>query len=65
MNKDKIIGLLLDGAYWNQAEEKFYHPSFRKGYRAMRWSNISMYAAKKALGDKLAYNNETTIFKLA
>lgn len=64
MNKDKIIELLNDGAYLNSTEQKFYHPSFRKGYRKMRWSDISFSAAHNALGKKLSYNEETTIYKL-
>jgi hypothetical protein len=65
MNKVKILELLADGAYLNSKEDRFYHPSFRKGYRAMTWTNISFAAAQKALGSKLAYDPETTIYKIA
>ena len=64
MNKDKIIELLKDNAYYSTAENRFYHPSFRKGYRAMRWSDISLAAAKRALGDQIEYDPETGITKL-
>lgn len=65
MNKDKIIELLQDGAYLNALEYRFYHPSFRKGYRAMRNSDISFMAASRALGAKLVYSRETQTYKLA
>jgi hypothetical protein len=64
MNKDKIIELLQDGAYLNALEYRFYHPSFRKGYRAMRSSDISFMAAMRALGAKLVYSRETQTYKL-
>jgi hypothetical protein len=59
MNKDTIIALLLDGAYLDHATNRFYHPSFRKGYRAMRSTAISFMAAQRALGNKLQYDIET------
>ena len=48
MNKAKIVELLRDGAYLNIAEGRFYHPSFRKGYRALQVSNISFAAAENS-----------------
>jgi hypothetical protein len=53
MNKAKIIELLQDGAYFNSRENKFYHPSFRKGWRKMRWTDISWQAAERALYGQL------------
>lgn len=47
MNKDKIIELLEDGAYFDSLDSKFYHPSFRKGWRKMTSSNISWWAVKR------------------
>ena len=49
MNSQAILELLLDGAYLNSTEYKFYHPSFRKGWRKMCSSNISFAAAEKQL----------------
>ncbi len=46
MNKDKIIELLEDGAYFDLLECKFFHPSFRKGWRKMTSDNISWQAAQ-------------------
>ena len=65
MNKDKIIELFKNGAYFNSAENRFYHPSFRKGFRTMYFSDISFIAAKRVLNNQLVYNAETTISKLA
>jgi hypothetical protein len=48
MNKDKIVALLENGAYW--AEGKLYHPSFRKGFRQCRYSDISWQAVRRAHG---------------
>lgn len=50
MNSQKIVELMLDGAYLQvdyQNGDKFYHPSFKKGWRKLRWSNISFQAALK------------------
>jgi hypothetical protein len=49
MNSQKILDLLLDGAYLNSTEYKFYHPSFRKGWRKMSSNNISFSAAESKL----------------
>ena len=49
MNSQKIFELLMDGAYLNSTEYKFYHPSFRKGWRKMSSGNISFAAAEKKL----------------
>jgi hypothetical protein len=65
MNKAKILELLADGAYLNSKEDRFYHPSFRKGYRAMRNSDISFMAAQNALRSKLVYDPATQIYKIA
>lgn len=47
MNKDKIIALLEDGAYFDWRNEQFYHPSFRKGWRKMTGGNISWQAVER------------------
>ena len=65
MNKDKFIELLKDGASMDELADKFFHPSFRKGWRKIRSSNISWWAAKTALRnelvctDKLVYTIKT------
>lgn len=64
MNKDKIIELFQNGAYLNALKYRFYHPSFKKGYRAMRNSDISFMTASRALGAKLVYSRETQTYKL-
>jgi hypothetical protein len=43
MNSQKILELFLDGAY--QQDGKFYHPSFRKGWRKLGFGNISYDSA--------------------
>lgn len=65
MNKDKIVEFFNDGAYFNSSENKFYHPSFRKGWRKMTFTDISLIAAERVLGSKLKFNPETMITKLA
>lgn len=50
MNKDKIIELLQDGAYFDLLNQKFYHPSFRKGWRKMKSSDISWWAVSRIHG---------------
>ena len=47
MNKDKIIELLEDGAYFDSLASKFVHPSFRKGWRKMVNGDISWVAADR------------------
>lgn len=47
MNKDKIIELLEDGASFDLLDQKFYHASFRKGWRKMTSGNISWQAAER------------------
>lgn len=62
MNKAKIIALLQDGAFFNRWEDKFFHPSFRKGWRKMKWSDISWAAAERALYGQL--DDTDGIYKL-
>lgn len=65
MNKDAIVNLFNDGAYFDGKESKFYHPSFRKGWRKMTYSDISLIAAERFFGSKLKLDPETMIKKLA
>ena len=50
MNKDKIIELLEDGAYFDLRDSKLVHPSFRKGWRKMYPWNISWTAVERYYG---------------
>jgi hypothetical protein len=50
MNRDKMIELMETGATFDWLEEKFYHVSFRKGWRKMRKSNISWQAVERMHG---------------
>ena len=51
MNKDKMIELLEDGASFDWVNRKFFHPSFRKGFRKISSSNISWMAVEREHGD--------------
>ena len=58
MNSEKIINILLDGAYLE--DFKLHHPSFRKGWRKMSIGNISFIAAEnklKKIGKQIKYEN--------
>jgi hypothetical protein len=50
MNKAKMIELLEDGASFDWVNHKFFHPSFRKGFRTIYSSNISWGAVERAHG---------------
>jgi len=50
MNRDKIIALLEDGAFFDRKNDQFFHPSFRKGWRKMTFSNISWWAVMRLHG---------------
>lgn len=60
MNKEKVIKLFNSGAEFNVRENRFYHPSFRKGWRKMFASNISLQAAENVLKDRLVTVNGIT-----
>ena len=51
MNRDKIIALLEDGAFFDRKNDQFFHQSFRKGWRKMTFSNISWWAVMRLHGD--------------
>lgn len=55
MNSQKIIELLLNGAYHEGS--KLFHHSFRKGYRTIQSSNISFQSALKKLGTQVKLEN--------
>jgi hypothetical protein len=50
VNKNDIIRLLEDGAEFHWLEAKLVHPSFRKGWRKMKISNISWQAVDREHG---------------
>lgn len=50
MDKAKLIELLQDGAVFLKREDKFYHPSFQKGWRKLRTSDIAWQAVERVLG---------------
>ena len=58
MNKAKFIELLKDGASMDVLADKFYHPSFRKGWRKVTSGNISWLAAQTALRNELVCSDK-------
>lgn len=50
MNRDSIIKLMLDGAYFDARDSKIYHSSFRKGWRKLTTGNISWQAVDRMHG---------------
>jgi hypothetical protein len=50
MNKAKMIELLESGAYFDSNASKFFHATFRKGFRTIKSSNISWWAVKREHG---------------
>lgn len=58
MNKAKFIELLKDGASIDELSDKFYHPSFCKGWRKVTSGNISWWAAKTALRNELVCSDK-------
>jgi hypothetical protein len=61
MNGQKIVELMLDGGYLQVdyvEGSKFFHPSFRKGWRKLQQSDISFQAALRKLGSQVKYENK-------
>ena len=50
MNKDDLIHLLENGAEFHWLDYKLVHPSFRKGWRKLKRSNISWQAVERVHG---------------
>jgi len=50
MNKETLIALLETGAEFDHREGKFFHPSFRKGWRKLKWNDISWQAVDREHG---------------
>ena len=51
MNKTKLIELLEDGATFDSLQNKFYHSSFRKGWRKVCAHDISWLAVEREHGE--------------
>lgn len=52
---------MLDGAYLHADYvngNKFFHPSFKKGWRKLSEYNISFQAALRKLGSQVKYENQ-------
>ena len=47
MNAQQIYDLMLDGAY--HKDDQLVHPSFRKGYRKLSFTNVSFISAYRRL----------------
>jgi hypothetical protein len=54
MNSTKIIALLEDGATFDAKADKFFHPSFRKGWVKLSTHNISWVSVTRKHGGRLA-----------
>ena len=54
MNSTKIVELLEAGATFDAKADKFFHPSFRKGWVKLTDTNISWVSVKRKQGDRLA-----------
>ena len=67
MNRDQMVALLEDGAHYDWNQQKFFHPSFRKGWRKVTRSNISWNAVDRAhghWGTKRLVNDGSWVFRL-
>jgi hypothetical protein len=67
MNKETLIQLLQDGAYFDQQESKFFHSSFRKGFRSIKSTSASWLAVQRAHGifGTNRLQQENNIYRLA
>jgi len=50
MNKSTLIQLLEDGATFDAIKYKFFHASFRKGFRTIKPTNIAWLAVQREHG---------------
>jgi hypothetical protein len=66
MNKVTMIELLKDGATFAILEYKFFHKSFRKGFKTIKPSNISWLAVQREHGifGTNSLKNENNIYSL-
>jgi hypothetical protein len=65
MNKAQLTNLFETGAIFNVNTDQIFHPSFRKGFRKLRYSDMSWIAVLRAEGkqgtdrlieDKMVYS---------
>jgi hypothetical protein len=61
MNAQTIYELFLDGAY--HKGNQLFHPSFKKGYRTVWSSNISLLGAIRMLTINDKYHDEDGVIK--
>jgi hypothetical protein len=54
MNSTKIIDLLKDGATFDALADKFFHPSFRKGWVKLKSTDVSWVSVRRKYSDSLA-----------
>jgi len=64
MNSTKIISLLEDGATFDALADKFFHPSFRKGWVKLTIGNISWTSVVRKHGARLI-KTDKLVFSLA
>jgi hypothetical protein len=53
MNSTKIIELLRDGATFDALADKFFHPSFRKGWVKLKSTDVSWVSVRRKHSDSL------------
>jgi hypothetical protein len=58
MNSTKIIELLKDGATFDALADKFFHPSFRKGWVKLKSTDVSWVSVRRKHGNLLAVTEE-------
>jgi hypothetical protein len=61
MNGQQIFELFLDGAY--HQDDKLFHSSFKKGYRKIRFGNVSLDCAIGKLLKAGKFSSENGIIK--
>jgi hypothetical protein len=67
MNKETLIQLLEDGATFDILECKFFHNSFRKGFRTIKPTSIAWLAVQRTHGifGTNRLQQENNIYRLA
>lgn len=67
MNKALLTNLFETGAIFDAKTDRLYHSSFRKGFRKLRYSNMSWIAVLRAEGkqgaDRLIEDKMVYYFK--
>ena len=67
MNKSTLIQLLEDGATFDAIEYKFFHNSFRKGFRTIKPTSVAWLAVQREHGifGTNRLQQENNIYRLA